>query len=115
MMAKSARNTDTCCRLGGEEFVVLCANIDAAGAEVCAERIRHNVASHRVDYQGQSLSVTASLGVAQRDESMARPDDLLKAADEALYAAKKAGRNRVHVMTREGSRSATPCQATVSV
>ena len=100
VMIESARGTDTCGRLGGEEFVVLCPNVDAAGAEACAERIRSSVASHRVNYQEQDLAVTASLGVADRDDGMTGPDDLLRAADEALYAAKDAGRNRVQVATR---------------
>lgn len=101
-MVGAVRTADTCCRLGGEEFLVLCPNIDETGAALCAERIRSSVESQSVAYEDRELAVTVSLGVAQRDDGMACPDELLDVADRALYAAKSAGRNRVEVAAPTG-------------
>ena len=99
VLKTAARETDVVCRMGGEEFLVLCPNVPASGAALCAERLRATVASRFIPYRDSELRVTISLGVAEREEGIACPDDLLKAADDALYAAKNAGRNRVQVAT----------------
>ena len=83
------------CRIGGEEFLVICPDADIDGAAKAAERIRAAVAANRIVGGNQRVNVTISLGVAERVDSMEGPDDLLKAADDALYNAKRAGRNRV--------------------
>jgi len=88
------RDIDTVGRYGGEEFVVLLVETDGAGAERTAERMRAQVALTATDSPRGPVSVTISVGVAARAEN----DDLpaLQArADQALYAAKQAGRNRV--------------------
>ncbi|HVP12485.1 MAG TPA: diguanylate cyclase [Phycisphaerae bacterium] len=95
ILRESSRTTDIVCRVGGEEFLVLCPNVGAPGAEVCAEHLRAAVETHDFRHEGKTLRVTISLGVAERQQHMVRIDDLLKAADAALYAAKDAGRNRV--------------------
>lgn len=95
LLRSNTRKTDKSCRLGGEEFLVLCPNVDIKGAAVCAEHLRAIVEQHRFNYQGEGMNVTISLGVAQRAPGMGSPDDLIKAADEALYASKEAGRNQV--------------------
>jgi two-component system, cell cycle response regulator len=91
------RSEDVFARYGGEEFAVVCRGTDVAGAAVFAERLRASIETHAFEHEGQSLRVTISLGVAglsgEHTDSMA----LLAAADDALYAAKRAGRNRVHV------------------
>jgi diguanylate cyclase (GGDEF)-like protein len=81
-------------RLGGEEFVALLPGTDIGGALRCAERVREAVAQP-VD---RNLQVTVSAGVAEyrRGESIA---DLLTRADQAMYLAKRSGRNRVRVST----------------
>jgi diguanylate cyclase (GGDEF)-like protein len=90
------RNTDTVCRYGGEEFVVLLPNTGLDEAMLCAERLRRTVASlceqpgHVVPCQ-----VTLSFGVAECPTQGRNEASLLVAADRALYAAKHAGRNRV--------------------
>jgi diguanylate cyclase (GGDEF)-like protein len=91
----SLRDVDLPARLGGEEFAVLLPETDALGAEGLAERLRVELAA--LQLQGpaaEPLRVTASFGVAVYPEA-ATGDDLLTAADAALYVAKAAGKNRV--------------------
>ena len=94
---RSLRRGDTCARMGGEEFLVLCPNTDSEGAVNVAERIRAAVEENLIETESVSLSITVSLGVAVRDEGVESIDALLKAADEAVYRAKDSGRNRVVV------------------
>jgi len=95
-----ARHGEDVARLGGEEFLVLCPNTTAAQAAVGAERLRAAVEAHVVKAPGFTGSVTVSLGVAERTEDMQGIDALLKAADDAVYAAKSAGRNQVKLSDR---------------
>jgi len=88
----------TPCRIGGEEFAVLVPGVDLAGAEAVAERLREAVSTEQVRYgDGLLPRITISAGVAAYPGQGKRPQELLKAADTALYAAKAAGRNRVCV------------------
>lgn len=91
----TARASDLACRFGGEEFVVVCTNTDERAARSVGERLRHAVESYRLDNDTCAGNVTVSVGAAIRTERMSSPDDLLKAADRALYQAKRTGRNRV--------------------
>ncbi len=95
VLRREARTEEQVCRIGGEEFLVLCPRTSETSAAVVAERLRLGIESHTINADDQSLGVTVSLGVAQRTPEMRSPDDLLAAADRALYAAKKSGRNRV--------------------
>src|SRR5438034_5871526 len=94
------RNGDVVCRLGGEEFLVININGDLSGAELCAERLRTAVEANHIQCEGFEGRVTVSLGCAERTAEMLDLDDLLKAADEAVYAAKAAGRNVVRTALR---------------
>jgi two-component system, cell cycle response regulator len=85
---------DVLCRLGGDEFVVLCPATRMDGALALAERLRARVAQTAARVVPE-MDVTASLGVATAPDGAAGPDDLMRAADDALYAAKSGGRNRV--------------------
>lgn len=96
----NARQGEDVARLGGEEFLVLCPNTTAAQASIGAERLRAAVEAHVVRSPGYTGSVTVSLGVAERTEDMQGIDALLKAADDAVYAAKSAGRNCVKLSDR---------------
>jgi two-component system cell cycle response regulator len=91
-----SRASDELCRVGGEEFVIICPQTPIAGAALAAERFRAAVADQIIEHEGQPLRTTISLGVAERTADMASHDDLIRAADTALYSAKDAGRNRVH-------------------
>lgn len=95
VLRKCCRKTDLVCRVGGEEFLILCPGVGANGAMVCAEHLRKAVESAAVEYQGTPLMVTISIGVSAANRSHGNPDDLLKEADAALYQSKSAGRNRV--------------------
>ncbi len=90
------RQEDVFARYGGEEFAVICRGVDLQGAAAFGERIRRVVATQPYLYQETQLRVTVSVGVAQvSDVGMREPQDLIAAADEALYEAKRSGRNRV--------------------
>ncbi|MEW5912902.1 MAG: diguanylate cyclase [Thermodesulfobacteriota bacterium] len=102
LLKNSLRSVDIAARYGGEEFVVLLPESGRAGAMILAERIRRDLAASQVTINGKNISVTASLGVSHQapdGEKTAnmqhKVEDLVKAADEALYKAKKAGRNQV--------------------
>ncbi|SEK74123.1 diguanylate cyclase (GGDEF) domain-containing protein [Colwellia chukchiensis] len=82
-------------RYGGEEFAVILPNTELSGAEEVAERIRQTIALKAVDYQGQNIGITVSLGVAVLAQQDKRYEDLISRADNALYKAKFSGRNRV--------------------
>jgi diguanylate cyclase (GGDEF)-like protein len=96
-LKQSARTHDVICRIGGEEFLVVCPDTDASAAGQCAERLRHAVSALRIAVGSATLQVTISIGVAAMDSGMTSPDSMIKAADQAVYAAKQAGRNRICV------------------
>jgi two-component system cell cycle response regulator len=97
ILKKQMRTTDVVARFGGEEFVVLCEQTDEQGAVQLAERIREELGRTVFHSPIGPLSVTCSLGVATFPEAGGKWDDLFKAADEALYASKRSGRNKVSV------------------
>lgn len=85
------RATDTLCRWGGEEFLIVLANTNLDGAQTFAEDLRSRIAEARY---AAGLSITVSLGVAAYAPCEDR-DTWIERADQALYAAKTGGRNRV--------------------
>jgi diguanylate cyclase (GGDEF)-like protein/PAS domain S-box-containing protein len=90
VLSENVRVIDFVARYGGEEFAVILPQTDAAGAMIVAERLREKVANAPM----RERSVTASLGIATMSEAMSVRDELIAAADRALYASKAAGRNR---------------------
>jgi diguanylate cyclase (GGDEF)-like protein len=82
-------------RIGGEEFAVLLPETTGAEAVILAERLRHDIAAVNVAYEGSSITFTCSFGVAAQGEEILVLDTLLSVADQALYRAKRQGRNRV--------------------
>ncbi|MEZ4259775.1 MAG: sensor domain-containing diguanylate cyclase [Polyangiaceae bacterium] len=95
VLTRQKRNTDVVARFGGEEFVVLCEQTDEDGALLLAERIREELERTKFQSANGSLSVTCSVGVATFPGGGTTWEELFKAADEALYASKRGGRNRV--------------------
>ena len=91
------RQSDVVGRYGGEEFVVILSSADIAAAHPIAERIRHRVASVRVEGFGEPIQLTCSIGVATSDTLGVWGEHLIAQADAAVYAAKRSGRNRVQV------------------
>jgi diguanylate cyclase (GGDEF)-like protein len=89
------REVDTVARHGGEEFVLLLPQTDAAGALRVAEKVREELAAKPVETDAGALPVTLSAGVACHPANGASIEALLGAADAALYAAKAAGKNQV--------------------
>jgi diguanylate cyclase (GGDEF)-like protein/PAS domain S-box-containing protein len=97
LMRRHARGTDLCCRYGGEEFLLVLPRMASANAVARAEELRSAIASTRVVANDVPIEVTASFGVATLPRDGRTRDQLLAAADAAMYAAKAAGRNRVNV------------------
>ncbi|MGE0385231.1 MAG: diguanylate cyclase [Gammaproteobacteria bacterium] len=95
LLRNLARAGETVARFGGEEFIVICPHTDAAAAQQFAERLREAVQAAPLDIARQRLPLTVSIGVAGRTERMQDQGVLLKHADDALYEAKRSGRNRV--------------------
>lgn len=86
-------------RYGGEEFICALPGEDMNRAAELAELLRSHTEERALDFEGQELRVTSSFGVSQFQESLASHEELVKIADEALYRAKEAGRNRVERAT----------------
>jgi diguanylate cyclase (GGDEF)-like protein len=93
---KSVRPNDVCCRLGGEEFVIVLPEEKLDYAVMVAERIRQEIEALELLYEGSTITLTSSFGIATHCKNI-DIDYLLKDADKALYAAKDGGRNQVCV------------------
>ncbi len=92
------RAGDLACRYGGEEFSLILADADTEGTHKCVESIREAVKHLSIYDRGQTLgTITVSAGIATYPAHSGNAEDLIRAADEALYRAKKAGRDRISV------------------
>lgn len=91
------RQSDAVGRYGGEEFIVILSSASASAAHMIAERIRERVASVRVEGYGPPIRLTCSIGVAASDTLGVWGKHLIARADEAVYAAKRSGRNCVQM------------------
>ena len=102
-MLRQVRSVDLVARLGGEEFVAVMPETNLAGAVVVAERLRQAVSAEPFTIQptGLRLPVTISIGVAASNGPGETVENLLKRADDALYEAKRNGRNRVLSLTTD--------------
>ena len=95
ILMRHSRGINVICRYGGDEFAILPVETSKAGARLYADRIRYVLSSSQFAHRRR---ITASFGIASLPEDVApTADDLIRAADEALYAAKRAGKNRVSV------------------
>jgi diguanylate cyclase (GGDEF)-like protein len=95
-LINNSRKLDTVARYGGEEFAALLPATDSAGAVVVAEKMRSAVASLVIPIQDRELQVTISIGTASSKEGIASAE-LVTYSDQALYSAKRSGKNRVHL------------------
>jgi diguanylate cyclase (GGDEF)-like protein len=101
VLNKHTRADEPVGRIGGEEFLVLCPGSTAPMADVGAERLRSGIEKKRIVYNGLELNVTISAGVAERSEKINNSELFLKKADDALYEAKRNGRNRVCIASED--------------
>jgi hemerythrin len=91
----TVRTDDIVCRLGGDEFLIICPNTTVEGALQVAETMRREIAKLHVPVNGGEWLGSISVGVATKSAAMRNFEELIKAADEGLYTAKRDGRNRV--------------------
>lgn len=108
ILSSSIREVDVCARYGGDEFALLLPHTPADRAVVVAERIRARLAQARGSWSGEARGVSLSIGIASNeDPSVKTPDELVEAADRALYDAKRQGRDRT-LVARHGVLSSPP-------
>ncbi|USD66590.1 sensor domain-containing diguanylate cyclase [Vibrio sp. SCSIO 43136] len=93
LLKQTVRKADVCGRYGGEEFGVLLPDTNAEQAHYFSERLRKKVEAGIVDYEGEPIRYTISLGICQIDPDMESHTQWLEAADKALYTSKQSGRN----------------------
>lgn len=94
LLGDATRDTDVVVRSGGEEFLIVMPQTDSRAAAICCERMRRAIGSARWDEIDEGLSLTASVGVASTAVTSSL-ESLVNLADQRLYEAKRAGRNRV--------------------
>ena len=95
LLQHHARSSDIPCRYGGEEFIVVLPDMPLDAARKRAERVRQDFADLRIAFGGAELVATLSIGVSGYAGHGNTADELIRAADLALYEAKQSGRNRV--------------------
>jgi diguanylate cyclase (GGDEF)-like protein len=93
-LSRACRDNDIAARLGGEEFALLCANVDGTKGELAAKRLHEVLSQQHVEGVGH---ITVSIGVAACPEHATSERALYAASDAALYVAKNEGRNRIAV------------------
>ncbi len=96
---ETVREVDIVVRYGGEEFMLILPQTGREGGREMAERLRERVAAGPMASDDVKVKITVSIGVAEMEPSDSEPRDLIARSDAALYAAKRAGRNRIEVAT----------------
>lgn len=95
VLDRNVRDVDIVARYGGEEFIILLIQTDHAQAMETAERIRADLAAQEFELTGKNISITSSFGVSTFPQDATSAQQLVRQADQRLYRAKEAGRNRV--------------------
>jgi len=91
------RSSDLFARYGGAVFIAMLPNTPSLGAAIIAERIRAKIEEFKIDYEGESVQFTVSMGISEVAENDSSSNAVLSRADAALYRAKKSGRNRIEI------------------
>jgi len=109
MLKDFGRESDLLCRYGGEEFAIILANTELEQARMVCERFRQLVGQHQFRHNDEVFHVTVSMGMAAYDRASDQSAlQLVGLADDALYAAKDEGRNRVVAYVNEGGAGSKP-------
>jgi len=96
LIRESARETDVVARFGGDEFALILPDTGAPGAQAVAERVRDRVATHSfLAQEGLNVHLTASVGIATLPDSAMSAEELVQAADAAMYQVKDRGKNGI--------------------
>jgi diguanylate cyclase (GGDEF)-like protein/PAS domain S-box-containing protein len=111
VLRESLRDSDTAARIGGEEFAVLLSNTPQDEALHALERVRASLEQRLIEAGASAIRATVSIGAVQWRPEHHGIDAMLAQADEALYAAKRLGRNRVHVHRHDLDPGSTPPSA----
>jgi diguanylate cyclase (GGDEF)-like protein len=109
LLKSSVRKKDTVARYGGEEFILILPEAGLEESFVIAERIRRLVESTPFEVAGAQVNLTLSMGISNFPSHRAKSkEELVKMADQALYDAKRGGRNKVCIFTGKSSRWTVP-------
>ncbi|MCB1742658.1 MAG: EAL domain-containing protein, partial [Gammaproteobacteria bacterium] len=111
MLRRAVRATDIVARLGGDEFGLLIADCDEAKAVELCTRVCEQIERYRFSWEERAFAVGVSIGLVMLDNAKGSPGELQKCADLACYAAKRGGRNRVHVFREDDSSISSDHQA----
>jgi len=108
ILKDNCRRSNMCARIGGEEFLVVLTHTDVQGAVIAVERIRETLAAEVFRFGTHDIFVTASFGIASLNRESENFIQLMSRADEALYSAKRLGRNRISLAAE-----VNPCDSNV--
>ncbi len=107
ILNRRARKSDLVVRLGGDEFTVLVYDTDPTMVEKVADSFRRQLADYSFNFEGQSVTIGCSIGVAVIEPTMTSPAEVMSRADLACHLAKRGGRNQVHVFVPEDAKNVT--------
>lgn len=102
-LLQTVRDMDIVARIGGEEFAILLPSTGLEEAQVLAERIREKLSAQEVEVDNAIIRYTVSIGISTMQHDLTGMDKLLKLADNALYNAKRNGRNRIETALQTGT------------
>lgn len=95
LLIENSRSVDYVARIGGEEFAILMPETDIDSAYHLADRLRANIAKHKIIYENKVIQITVSMGLSHLSEGDKDIETIVKRSDDALYEAKENGRNQV--------------------
>lgn len=101
IMRQVFRRTDVVCRYGGEEFLIILPSTDIHGASLASEKLRIAIEQHKIIFEGTHIPVTVSIGIAQVLVGKETFTETITRADDALYQAKKTGRNKLCIASEK--------------